>query len=57
MIKLEIFSNFTVVSKYKGVIDEQGIRMFELIAIGLSLIPGTYFAIVRALGGAFMGGA
>jgi hypothetical protein len=31
--------------------------MFEILAVVLALIPGTYFAIVHALGGAFMGGA
>jgi hypothetical protein len=57
MIKLEKFSNFTVVSKYQLIIEARGIRMFEIIAMVLSLMAATSFAIVTSLGGAFMGGA
>jgi hypothetical protein len=56
-IKLENISNFTVVSKYQYIINELGIKMFELIALVFSLVVGTYFAIVRPLGGIFIGGA
>ena len=31
--------------------------MFELIVTVLALVVGTYFAIVRPLGGAYVGGA
>jgi hypothetical protein len=55
MIKLERFSNFTVVSKYQKFIEVRGIRMFDIIAMMLSLSAFTFFAIVKSLGGAFMG--
>ncbi|MGC8561972.1 MAG: hypothetical protein ACP5NO_02075 [Thermoplasmata archaeon] len=55
MIKLEKLSNFTVVSKYQLIIEVRGIRMFEIIAMVLSLSAFTFFAIVKSLGGAFMG--
>jgi hypothetical protein len=57
MIKLENISNFTVVSKYQYFINRRGITMFELITAVLSLVGFTYFAIVRPLGGTFIGGA
>ena len=56
MVKLERFSNFTVVSKYQKFIEVRGIRMFDIIAIVLSLVAFTYFAVVKPLSGAFMGG-
>ena len=55
MIKLENISNFTVVSKYQLIIEVRGIRMFDIIAMVLSLSAFTFFAIVKSLGGAFMG--
>ena len=57
IIKLENFSNFAVVSKYQYIIEQWGIEMFELIVTVLALVVTTYFAIVRPLGGAFVGGA